>query len=154
MAANYNYNNHSITRLLSLLWYLPMISCCGARHFALFVGRFPTVAQYSQHIHRKTTTNKSYRMASNPSDDDDDDNDTSLEEKIDTFLDKPFFDPNSPSNDDNWFANLVKNDYDSAEALYVGVVVIFGVIVSQELLRIVKYGDGLGATGVGGGKLF
>ena len=145
-----HYNNHTITRLLLLLWFLPMIIlCCGAsaRRFA-FVGRSPS-AQYK---HRKTTNSLSNRMVSDSNDDDNDKkDDNSLEEKIDAFLDKPFFDPNAPSSENNWFANLVKNDYESAEALYVGVVVIIGVIVSQELLRIVKYGD-LGAGG--GGKLF
>ena len=145
MAAHYN-NNHTITRFL--IWFLPMI-CCGAsaRRFA-FVGRSPS----AQYVHRKTTNSLIIRMVSDSNDDDNDKkDDNSLEEKIDAFLDKPFFDPNAPSSENNWFANLVKNDYESAEALYVGVVVIIGVIVSQELLRIVKYGD-LGAGG--GGKLF
>ncbi|KAL7538144.1 hypothetical protein ACHAWF_006005 [Thalassiosira exigua] len=68
-----------------------------------------------------------------------------IETKIDAFLDAPLFDPDAPSNENNWFANLVKDDYDSAEALYAGVVVMLGVIVSQELLRIVKYGGGQGS---------
>ena len=97
-------------------------------------------------------------MASDPNNsqnnniDKEDNNNNSLDEKINSFLDKPFFDPDDPSNDNNWFANLVKNDYDSAEGLYVGAIVIFGVIVSQELLRIVKYGGGY--VDSGGGKLF
>ena len=74
-------------------------------------------------------------MASDPNNDDDENN------NLDAFLDKQLFDPNAPSNDDNWFANLVRNDYDSAEALYVGAIGLFGVILSQELLRIVKYGS-------------
>ena len=77
-----------------------------------------------------------------------------IENKIDTFLDKQIFDPESESNQDNWFANLVKNDYDSAEALYVGVFVFAGVIISQELLRIVKYGESYIPFGGGGGNLF
>ena len=79
---------------------------------------------------------------------------SNLDEKLYSFLDKQLFDPNAPSNDNNWFANLVKNDYDSAEALYVGIIVIFGVVVSQELLRIVKYGGGYTPFSSGGGKLF
>jgi hypothetical protein len=74
-----------------------------------------------------------------------------IENKIDAFLDKQIFDPESESNQDNWFANLVKNDYDSAEALYVGVFVFAGVIISQELLRIVKYGESYIPFGQGGG---
>lgn len=79
-----------------------------------------------------------------------------IENRINKFLEEKIFDPNSESNQDNWFANLVKNDYDSAEALYVGALMIVGVIVSQELLRLVKYGDSyipLGGYG-GGGNLF
>ena len=85
---------------------------------------------------------------------DDDADDNSFDQKIDTLLDSPFFDPYAPSNDDNWFANLVKNDYESAEALYAGAVVIFGVIISQELLKIVKYGGGYVTFNPGDGKLF
>lgn len=73
-----------------------------------------------------------------------------------SLLDKQLFDPDSESNRDNWFANLVKNDYDAAEALYVGVILIAGVIVSQELLRIVKYGaeNYIPFSQGGGGNLF
>ena len=79
----------------------------------------------------------------------------SVESQINTFLDKPLFDPDSESNQNNWFANLVKSDYDAAEALYVGVIGIAGVIVSQELLRIVKNGAGnFVHFGGGGGNLF
>ena len=84
----------------------------------------------------------------NASTNENEDTTSSLEEKIDAFLDKPFFDPNESN---NWFANLVKNDYYTAESLYVGVIVIFGVILSQEMLRIVKYG---GFSSGSGGKLF
>ena len=84
-------------------------------------------------------------------------NDKSLEEKVKFFLDQQIFDPENPSNENNWFANLIKNDYDSAEALYVGSFLIIMVILSQELLRMVKYGGGyipfVGGSG-GGGKLF
>jgi len=79
-------------------------------------------------------------------DEKEDDEESSLEEKIDKFLDTPFFNPNESN---NWFAKLVKSDYDSAEALYVGIVVVGGVIVSQEMLRIVKYG-GITSGGAGG----
>jgi hypothetical protein len=84
----------------------------------------------------------------------DDADDNGVDQKICTLLDTPFFDPYAPSNDDNWFANMVKNDYDSAEALYAGAVVILGVIVSQELLRMVKYGGGYASFNPGDGKLF
>ena len=81
---------------------------------------------------------------------DEKENDSS-QNNIDAFLDKQIFDPESESNQDNWFANLVKNDYDSAEALYVGVFVFAGVVISQELLRIVKYGESYIPFGQGGG---
>ena len=89
-------------------------------------------------------------MASDPnnnrnSGDDDESN------NVDAFLDKQIFDPNES---DNWFANLVKNDYDSAEALYVGAIGIFGIVLSQELLRMVKYGSSYTPFGSGGGNLF
>ena len=79
----------------------------------------------------------------------------SVESQINTLLDTPLFDPDAESNQDNWFANLVKNDYDSAEALYVGIIGIVGVVVSQEMLRVVKYGaDNYVPFGHGGGNLF
>lgn len=79
----------------------------------------------------------------------------SVESQINTLLDTPLFDPDSEANEDNWFANLVKNDYDAAEALYVGIIGVVGVIVSQEMLRIVKYGaDNYVPFGRGGGNLF
>lgn len=81
-------------------------------------------------------------------------NDEDLSEKLNSFLDKPIFDPNNPSNEENWFANMVKNDYESAEALYVGAFFFVMVVVSQELLRMVKYGDLYVPFGSGGGKLF
>mmetsp|Transcript_48928 Transcript_48928/g.72724 ORF Transcript_48928/g.72724 Transcript_48928/m.72724 type:complete len:194 (+) Transcript_48928:64-645(+) len=75
-------------------------------------------------------------------------------DRIDAFLDKPFFDPDSVLDEDDgdgdgsplgkfrkWFATLVKNDYDFAEALYAGFVLVFMVVVSQELLRMQLYGS-------------
>lgn len=74
--------------------------------------------------------------------------------QLNDLLDKTLFDPNSPSNTNNWFANIVKNDYDTAEALYAGLIIILGVIVSQEALRIVKYGDVYVPFHGTGGRLF
>lgn len=79
---------------------------------------------------------------------------------IDEFLDKPFFDPEDyDENDDSFlgrFASLVRNDYETAEFLYVGVVFIFLVILTQEVLRMQLYGDGYipFSSGGGSGKLF
>jgi len=69
------------------------------------------------------------------------DDDSTIEEKIDNFLDSPVFDPDDESNEENWFANLVKNDYATAEALYAGGFFAFMVLVSQELFRMWLYGD-------------
>ena len=95
-------------------------------------------------------------MTNNNDDDNNNQNENeSVESQINTFLDTPLFDPDAESNQDNWFASLVKNDYDSAEALYVGIIGIVGVIVSQEMLRVVKYGaDNYVPFGHGGGNLF
>lgn len=62
---------------------------------------------------------------------------------IDGFLDTPFFDPNKVKDDSpiRWFADMVENDYETAEALYVGVVFFVLVVVSQELLRMQLYGE-------------
>lgn len=72
--------------------------------------------------------------------------DANATDKIDaskkSFLERVIFDPEAPSNENNWFANLVKNDYYTAEALYAGIIVIIGVIIAQDMLRIVKYGNG------------
>jgi len=92
-------------------------------------------------------------------DKDEDQSDTNTIDENDAstnnFLEKVLFDPDAPSNENNWFANLVKNDYYTAEALYAGVIVIIGVIVAQDMLRIVKYGGGFHAPfSSSPGKLF
>jgi hypothetical protein len=74
--------------------------------------------------------------------------------QINELMDEPLFDPDSPSNVNNWYANLVKNDYDTAEALYAGLVITLGVISSQEALRMVKYGAAYVPFYGAGGSLF
>ena len=105
------------------------------------------IAMRASHASRLAIRNPHSLLAKNS---DENEND-SPQNNIDAFLDKQIFDPESESNQDNWFANLVKNDYDSAEALYVGVFVFAGVVISQELLRIVKYGESYIPFGQGGG---
>ncbi len=83
----------------------------------------------------------------NPSDAKDDDQSDAKyvdvnDEQRNNLLEKVIFDPESPSNERNWFANLAKNDYYTAEALYAGVIMIIGVIFAQEMLRVVNYGGG------------
>jgi hypothetical protein len=87
---------------------------------------------------------------------DEDPETSSFQEKLNRFLDKPLFDPDkllekqtdkvkeSPESSINplvWFANLVKNDYETAEALYAAGIISFLVVLTQELLRMVQYGD-------------
>ena len=72
----------------------------------------------------------------------DDENDTSIDE----IVDRQFFDPDSYDETDESFlgklAQFVKSDYELAETLYVGIIFVMLVIVSQELLRFQMYGDG------------
>jgi len=97
----------------------------------------------------------------------DNDQDKSFAEKIDSLLDKQFFDPDEiiqteeeKGDDGNsnpllWFANLVKNDYETAEALFAAGFISILVILTQELLRMVKYGDAyIPFAKIGSGTLF
>lgn len=78
----------------------------------------------------------------------DDDNETnhentkgSFQDKVDAFLDTPFFDPKKSGSLLKWFADLVESDYELAETLYAGLFFVFLVIGAQELLRMQMYGD-------------
>lgn len=88
------------------------------------------------------------------------DEDKPEEKSIDELLDEPFFDPDQVMDDDplpvRWFANLVKNDYNTAEALFAGFFFVVLVIFSQELLRMQLYGDNYVPfqAGVKPGQLF
>ena len=94
---------------------------------------------------------------------------------LDEILDTQFFDPDKVlqeqeqevgSNRNNpilrWYANLLKDDYELAETLYVGVFCAMLVVITQEVLRMTMYGDNYvpfvrgGANGISGtgGKLF
>ena len=54
-----------------------------------------------------------------------------------------------------WFAKLVKNDYETAEAFYAAGFISILVILTQEMLRMVKYGDAyVPFSRVAGGSLF
>jgi hypothetical protein len=69
-------------------------------------------------------------------------NEPSFQEKVDSFLDTPFFDPSSKNNGPlQWFANLVDSDYETAEALYAGVFFVILVVLTQEILRMQLSGD-------------
>lgn len=64
-----------------------------------------------------------------------------MDNRIDEFLDSPVFDPDNEANDGNWFAQLVRNDYATAEALYAGGFFALMVFISQELFRLWLYGE-------------
>lgn len=84
----------------------------------------------------------------------DPDQDKNLADRIDEFLDRPFINLED-ENDSNWFTNLIKNDYDLAEALFTSAFLTVMVILSQELLRMQMYGENyIPFHSGGGGKLF
>ncbi|KAL3805336.1 hypothetical protein HJC23_009043 [Cyclotella cryptica] len=106
---------------------------------------------------RTDTKNEIPNRRSNENADNNHNKETTLDRtthQINDLLDQPLFDPDSPSNTNNWFANLVKNDYDTAEALYAGIIITLGVIASQEALRMVKYGAAYVPFHGTGGRLF
>jgi len=54
-----------------------------------------------------------------------------------------------------WFAQLVKNDYQTAETFYAAGFISVLVIFTQELLRMVRYGDAyIPFTKIRNGSLF
>lgn len=90
-----------------------------------------------------------------------DSNNSSGSKSLDELLDQSFFDPDKVTEDDpaplRWFADLVKNDYATAETLFAGLVFVVLVVVSQELLRVQMFGlDGYVPfqAGVKPGQLF
>lgn len=122
----------------------------------------------NQHYSQRTSTNRCSKLhllqSKSRSDDEDvsinangknapeNPKDTAVNEfDIDTLLDTPIFDPDKS---DGWFGSLVRNDYNTAEALYAGLVIAIGVIVSQEALRVIKYGGGYVPFHGSGGQLF
>jgi hypothetical protein len=80
-----------------------------------------------------------------PNDDDDDDT---------SFLDKAFFYPSKVREDSplRGFANLVENDYETAEILYAGSFFVVLLVITQELLRMQMFGDSYVPFLQGGGK--
>jgi len=106
-------------------------------------------------------------------DDGDNEENLTIQQRIDNFLDTPIFDPDKvlseideqdDSDDDGgvkisnpvarWFATLVQNDYETAEALYAAGFISFMVILTQELLRYVMFGDAYVPFQRGGGGGF
>mmetsp|Transcript_4495 Transcript_4495/g.9539 ORF Transcript_4495/g.9539 Transcript_4495/m.9539 type:complete len:207 (-) Transcript_4495:239-859(-) len=112
---------------------------------------------------RATTCSNSSIGLSN--DNDDSEGSNNIKEKIGNFLDTPFFDPDAPIQEGDeggimgsfraWFAGLVKEDYETAEALYAGLFFAVLLFATQELLRMQMYGtDYVPFTHSGGGKLW
>jgi hypothetical protein len=73
-------------------------------------------------------------------------NDLDIDDSIDRFLDTPFYNPDTVLNDpkssqlERKFANFIKNDYYTAEALLAGLFFVILVIATQEILRIQLFG--------------
>eukprot|EP00587_Corethron_hystrix_P010271 CAMPEP_0113318006 /NCGR_PEP_ID=MMETSP0010_2-20120614/12724_1 /TAXON_ID=216773 ORGANISM="Corethron hystrix, Strain 308" /NCGR_SAMPLE_ID=MMETSP0010_2 /ASSEMBLY_ACC=CAM_ASM_000155 /LENGTH=128 /DNA_ID=CAMNT_0000175175 /DNA_START=192 /DNA_END=578 /DNA_ORIENTATION=+ /assembly_acc=CAM_ASM_000155 len=101
----------------------------------------------------KASSNEQMMLKMNVDDDDDDISRKKI--SIQEFLDTPTIDPDeileaSRTDETNsassplltWFAELVKNDYNTAEALYVGIYFSILVVLTQELLRWQIYGSG------------
>lgn len=59
------------------------------------------------------------------------------------FLDRQFFDPTKVQDGSifKWFANMVEQDYETAEALFASATIALLVVMSQELLRFYVHGD-------------
>lgn len=66
--------------------------------------------------------------------------------ELDVFLDTPFYNPDTILNDPSSskvsknIAQFIKNDYETAEIILSGLLLVLLVIISQELLRIQIYG--------------
>ena len=69
--------------------------------------------------------------------------DMTFEEKMGKFLDREFFNPKDVKEGSplKWFADLVENDYATAEALYTSFFIAVMVLITQELVRMQVYGD-------------
>mmetsp|Transcript_25296 Transcript_25296/g.38365 ORF Transcript_25296/g.38365 Transcript_25296/m.38365 type:complete len:143 (-) Transcript_25296:121-549(-) len=134
--------------------FLLFLTCVVVCYSFEMQAKSQKMLQYSRH--QFTCTIRTQHLKSSNGDNENDDSN----KIIDEFLDKPFFDPEDyDENDDSFlgrFANLVRDDYETAEFLYVGAVFIFLVILTQEVLRMQLYGDGYipFSSGGGSGKLF
>ena len=85
-----------------------------------------------------------------------DDNGDDEHDNVD-FLDRPFFDPANVQDGSifKWFADMVEQDYETAEALFASATIAVLVLVSQELLRFYVHGDHyVPFKAGGGGSLF
>lgn len=93
-----------------------------------------------------------------------DDDEQNFRQRVDAFLDKPFFDVEAARQEDEGdetsslksrFARLVIEDYATAEAIYVGLFFSILLLATQEALRYYMYGvDYVPFSRGGGGNLF
>ena len=110
----------------------------------------PASSQYQRTTTKPSSSTTALHLSNDP------EQPKTFQEKLDQFLDKPLFDPDQILENENeeinenpgksknplvWFASLVKNDYETAEALFAAGIISFMVVLAQELLRMAKYGD-------------
>jgi hypothetical protein len=96
--------------------------------------------------HDLTTTTRWMVMSMTNNSEDEDDSTN--------FLDRQFFDPTKvkDSSPFKWFASMVENDYETAEALYASTIIAILVLISQELIRFQVLGEYYIPFKAGGGS--
>lgn len=112
-------------------------------------GFSSSLRRLQSHVHARPHTPSQQRPWKTstlfPGDDSNNNDENESPASIDEILDKPFFDPDAFDDDDDSIlgklAAFVKSDYELAETIYVGIIFVIMVIVSQELLRMQIYGD-------------
>jgi hypothetical protein len=92
--------------------------------------------------------------SNNSHNDDDGDDENNFLDKVDGFLDKPFFDPDAYDESDDSLlgkiARFVKADYELFEALFVACFFLLLITVAKDVLRAQMLAQGVVASG----KLF
>mmetsp|Transcript_1511 Transcript_1511/g.3338 ORF Transcript_1511/g.3338 Transcript_1511/m.3338 type:complete len:232 (-) Transcript_1511:526-1221(-) len=112
-----------------------------------------TVVPSSDPEQRKDLVDAVFKGKSQVATSADDDEKLPVLDKMDAFLDKPFFDPDAYDDDDDSmfgkFARLVKNDYELFEAVFVACFFLLLITVAKDLLR-----AQMAASVVPSGRLF
>lgn len=137
------------------------LGCCFTSTATRRIAPIPPLKTQVAFQYISTATTGRITTCIGGSGNDNDDNE-GLQEKINSFLDTPFFDPEDESIEEGtngsfigWFAGLVKNDYETAEALYAGLFFAVLLVATQELVRYYMYGvDYVPFTRGGGGQLW
>lgn len=101
----------------------------------------PEPQRTEQDISRRSPTliDKGYTHTGNTHRKRNDDHEEEVDD--DDWLDRPFFRPEQFSNNDKapqllrWFAQLVEQDYDTAEALFASFFIALLVFLTQDILR-------------------